>query len=94
MLLISRLLRRVGGEHEALFDFLHAPGFLVDAESRRKPVGLVEVPDIGIHPEFLHQPRAAGAQQNVLRDPAQMVVVVKPVGQGAGKLVVFLDVRG
>ena len=89
---ISRFLRRVGGEDEALFHLLEAVVFFVKMERGGEAVGFVEMPDFGIHAEFVEQARAAGTEDDVLGDAAEVVVIVKPVGDGAGEAVVFLDV--
>ena len=89
---ISSFLGGVGGEDEALFDFLQAAVLFVEMECGGKAVGFVEVPDFRVHAEFVEQARATSTEDDVLGDAAEVVVVVEPVGDGAGQAVVFLHI--
>ena len=83
-LLVAGLLRGVGGEDEALLHLLQAVVFLVEVEGGGEAVGLVEVLDVGVDAEFVEQAGAAGAEDDVLGDAAEVVVVVEAVGDRAG----------
>ena len=84
----------MGGEDQPFPHLVRAAVFLVKVEGRREAVGFVEMPDFGIDPELIEQPRAARAEYEVLGDAAQRVVVVEAVRNRSGKSVVFLDVGG
>ena len=92
MSFVARFLRRVGGEDEAFFHLLEAVVLFVKMEGGGKSVGFVEVPDFRIDAEFIEQSRAAGTENDVLGDAAEVVLIVEAVGDRAGERVVFLHV--
>ena len=92
--LISRLLWGMRGEDETFPDFLKAAVLLVEVECGGKSVGFIEVPDFWIDTQLIKEARTACTEDDVLGDTAERIIVIKPVSDGAGEIVILIDVRG
>ena len=66
--------------------------FFVKMECSGKAVRFVEVPDFRINTELVEQTRATRAEDDVLRDAAAVILIVKTMRDLARERIVFLNV--
>src|SRR5882757_595029 len=94
VLLVAGLFRSVGGKYQSL---LHLRDvvivFLVEMKGGAETMSLIEMIEVGIEPQFIHQFGPSYPQQDELSDFCRYIGVIQTMGNGLGDIIIFRQVR-